>query len=104
MLCDSRYGILFAQVLVHALFLSGYTIFSASAFQALVSTSGAGGILVYSYQLHCLLQGLFWCSAIFLRIIQSGGVLAPSGCNLAPLLCVGAFHLLFGSEFLVHCT
>ena len=71
---NSLYGILFVQMVVPSPFLSDYASFQPT----LVSTSKAGRILVYSYQLHFLLPGLFWHSTVFPNVIQSGKGLSPS--------------------------
>ena len=55
---------------------SDYTSFQLT-FQSLLSTSGAGRILVYSYQLH-FFAGSFWHSTVFPKVIQSGKGLSPS--------------------------
>ena len=52
------YGIIFVLMVVYSLFLSNYTSFQQTS-QLLDSTSRAGRILVYSYQLQCLLLDLF---------------------------------------------
>ena len=62
----SLYGILFVQMVLYSLFLSNYTSFQLT-FQSLVSTSRAGRIVVYSYQLHFLLSGLFGTVMSFQR-------------------------------------
>ena len=52
------YGIIFVLMVVYSLFLSNYTSFQQTS-HLLDSTSRAGRILVYSYQLQCLLLDLF---------------------------------------------
>ena len=65
-------------MILHSLFLGEYTFFQLT-FQPLVCTSRSGRILVYSYQLHCHLPGLFVHNAVFPKVIRSGG----KGCSLS---------------------
>ena len=56
--CNSLYAILSVWIVIQFLFLSVYISFKL-IFQLLVSTSRAGRILIYSYQLQYSLPGLF---------------------------------------------
>ena len=62
------YDIHFVQIVVHSLFLVDYTSFQL-IFQSFISKSRADMILIYSYQLHCHLPGLFGTVLSFQRSI-----------------------------------
>ena len=94
---------------------SDYTSFQLT-FQSLLSTSGAGRILVYSYQLH-FFAGSFWHSTVFPKVIQSGKGLSPSriwfrcaairGCDdvrfFNQYLCIPSFPGAFQLGIFLHC-
>ena len=86
---NSLYGIFFVQIVLHSLFLSDHTSFQLT-FQSLVSTSRVGRILVYNYQLHFLLPGLFGTVLSFQRSSNLARVFLHQRCDIAALLYVDA--------------
>ena len=101
-------------MVVHSLFLGDYKSFQLTL-QSLISTSRADRILVYSYQLHCPLPGLFgtvlsfWRSSNLVRVFLHQGydLAAIHGCNDVSFInqcsCMPSFPGAFQLGIFPHC-
>ena len=86
-------------MLVHSLFLSDYAPFQLT-FKSLVSTSRACRIWVCSYQLHCLLVGLFGTTQSFQRSSNLVRIFLHQGYDLATLVAIhGCNNIRFSNQY-----